>query len=53
MLMFVVRFTVLNTNDYFAFVAFQMARLTLYVTWHVVLLVGDYDIHVQILACLD
>ncbi len=48
----VVRFAVLNIDDYFVLVTFQMARPTLYVTWHVVLSVGDYDVHVQILMCL-
>ncbi len=45
-LLHVVQFAVLNTDDYFALVAFQMARLTLYVAWHTVLSVGDYDVHV-------
>ncbi len=53
MLLLVVQFVVLDTNNYFALVAFQMALLTLYVAWHVVLSVGDCDVHVQILTCFD
>jgi NAD/NADP transhydrogenase beta subunit len=53
MLLLVVRFAILDTKDYFTLVAFQMARLTLYVAWHVVLSLGDCDVHVQILTCLD
>jgi hypothetical protein len=49
----VVRFVVLNADDYFTLVAFQMARPTLYVAWHAVLFAGDYDVHVQILTCLN
>ncbi len=30
-----------------------MARPTLYVAWHVILSVGDCDVHVQNLTCLD
>jgi hypothetical protein len=52
-LLLVVRFVILGINDYFALVAFQMARLTLYITWHIILSVGDCDIHMQILTCLD
>jgi len=52
-LLLVVRFVVLNTDDYFALVAFQMARLPLYVAWRVVFSVGDCNVHVQILTCLD
>jgi len=53
MLSLVVRFAVLDTNDYFALVVFQMARPILYIAWHIVLSVGACDIHVQILMCLD
>ncbi len=42
----VIRFAVLNIDDYFALATFQMARLTLYVAWHVVFSIGSYDIHV-------
>jgi len=49
----VVRFIILNIDDYFAYVMFQMAWSALYVAWHVVLSVGDSDVHVQILTCLD
>ncbi len=52
-LLFVVRFAVLNADDYFALVAFQMARLILYVAWHAVLSAGNCDVHMQILTCLD
>ncbi len=52
-LLFVVWFAVLNTNNYFILVAFQIARSTLYVTWHAIFFVGDCDIQVQILMCLD
>jgi hypothetical protein len=52
-LLLVIRFVVLDGNDYFALVAFQMARSTLYVARHAVLSIGDCDIHVQILMCLD
>ncbi len=53
MLLLVVRFVVLDEDDYFTFVAFQMARPTLYIAWHAVLSRSDYDVHVQILTCLD
>jgi hypothetical protein len=49
----VVRLAILNIDNYFALVTFQMARSTLYVAWHAILSVGDYDVHVQILTCLD
>ncbi len=52
-LLLIVQFPVLDTNDYFALMAFHMARPTLYITWHVVFSIGDYDIHVQILTCFD
>ncbi len=52
-LFLVVRFVVLDANNYFALVVFQMAQLTLYVAWHVVLSIGDYNLHVQISMCLD
>jgi hypothetical protein len=52
-LLLVVRFAILDTDDYFALMVFQMARLTLYIAWHAVLSVGDCNVHVQILACLD
>ncbi len=45
-LLFVVWFTVLNINDYFALVAFHMARLTLYIASHLILSIGDCDVHV-------
>jgi hypothetical protein len=53
MLLLVVRFAVLNTNDYFAIVVFQMAWLTLDVAWHVVFSASNCDVQVQILTCLD
>jgi hypothetical protein len=49
----VVRFVVLNVDDYFTLVAFQMARVTLYIAWHIILSTSDCDVHVQILTCLD
>jgi hypothetical protein len=49
----VVRFVVLNIEDYFAFTMFQMAWSTLYVAWHPVFSVSDCDVHVQILTFLD
>jgi len=30
-----------------------MVRLTLYVPWHVVFFIGDYNVHLQILTCFD
>jgi hypothetical protein len=53
MLLLVVQFVVCDINDYFALVAFQMAQLTLYVDSHVVLSVGNYNVHVQISTCID
>ncbi len=53
MLPLIVRFVVVDIDDYFALAMFQMAWLTLCITWHAVLSVGDYDVHVQILTCLD
>jgi hypothetical protein len=53
MLPFVVRFVVLDIDDYFTLTTFQMARLTLYVAWHVVFSTSDCDVHVEILTCLD
>jgi hypothetical protein len=53
MLLFVVRFAVLDIDDYFGLVAFQMAWPTLYIAWHAVFFVGDCDAHMQILTCLD
>ncbi len=44
-LLLVVRFAVLNVDDYFTLVVFQMARSTLYVAWHTVLHVGDCNVH--------
>ncbi len=44
-LLLVVRFAVLDADDYFVLVVFQMAQLTLYVAWHTVLSVGDCDVH--------
>jgi hypothetical protein len=52
-MLLVVRFVVLNVDDYFVLVAFQMAQPTLYITWHVVLSTSNCDVHVQILTCLD
>ncbi len=52
-LLLVVRFVVLDVDDYFGLVAFQMARLTLYIAWHAVLSIGNCDVHMQILTCLD
>jgi hypothetical protein len=49
----IVQFAFLDTDDYFALVAFQMVRPTLYVAWHVVLFADNYNVHVQILTCLD
>ncbi len=51
-MLLVVQFVILDTNDYFALVVFQMAGLILYVAQHVVLSVGDCDVHMQILTCL-
>jgi hypothetical protein len=45
-LLLVVWFAVLDVDDYFALVAFQMAWLILYVAWHAVLFTGDYNVHV-------
>jgi hypothetical protein len=45
-LLLVVRFAILNIDDYFALATFQMAWLTLYVAWHTVPFVGDCDVHV-------
>ncbi len=53
MLLLVIQFVVLDADDYFAFVAFQMAPLTLYIAWHIVLFVGDCNVHMQISTCLD
>jgi hypothetical protein len=44
-LLLVVRFVILDIDDYFALVAFQMPQLTLYIAWHAVLSLGDYDVH--------
>ncbi len=52
-LLLIVWFVILDADDYFALVAFQMARPTLYIVWHIVLSVGDCNVHVQILMCLD
>jgi len=52
-LLLVVQFVVLNVNDYFALVAFQMAGPTLYVAWHIIFSASDCDVHVQTLTCLD
>ncbi len=49
----VVQFAILDIHDYFALSTFQMAQSTLYIAWHVVFFVGDCDVHVQILTCLD
>ncbi len=53
MLSLVVWFVVLDIDNYFALATFQMAWSTLYVVWHAVFSVGDCDVHVQILTCLD
>jgi len=53
MLLLVVWFDVLDADDYFTFMAFQMARPTLYIAWHAILSANDCDVHVQILTCLD
>jgi hypothetical protein len=45
-LLFVVWFAVLDADDYFGLVVFQMARLILYVAWYTVLFIGDHDVHV-------
>jgi hypothetical protein len=52
-LLLVVRIVVLDVDDYFVLAMFQMVRPTLYVAWHAVPSVGDYEVHVQILTCLD
>jgi hypothetical protein len=52
-LLLVVQFVILDEDDYFTLVAFQMAQPTLYVAWHAILSGSDYDVHVQILTCLD
>jgi hypothetical protein len=52
-LLLVVRFAFFDADDYFTLVAFQMVQLTLYVAWHVVFSAGNYDVHMQILTCLD
>ncbi len=52
-LLLIVQFVVLDIDDYFGFVAFQMARSNLYIAWHAVLSVSDCNVHVQILTCLD
>ncbi len=46
MLLLVVWFVVLNADDYFAFITFQMARPILYVAWHTIFSTSDYDVHV-------
>jgi NAD/NADP transhydrogenase beta subunit len=46
MLLLVVWFVDLDIDNYFALVAFQMARLILYVAWHVILSIGNCDVHV-------
>jgi hypothetical protein len=52
-LLLVVQCVVLDADDFFTLVAFQLAQLTLYVTWHAILFVSDCDVHVQIMTCLD
>ncbi len=52
-LLLVVWFVVLDIDDYFTLVAFQMARLTLYVIWRTIFSTSDCDVHVQISTCLD
>jgi len=44
-LLLVVQFVVLDTNNYFVLVAFQMAWSTLYIVWHVVIFIGDCDVN--------
>ncbi len=41
-----VRFVILDVDDYFDLMTFQMA-------WHIVLSTCDCDVHVQIMTCLD
>jgi len=45
-LLLVVRFVVFDVDDYFVLVAFQMARPTLYVAWHVVLSISNCNVQV-------
>jgi hypothetical protein len=45
-LLLIVQFVVLDADDYFSLVVFQMARPILYVTWHAILSVDDCDVHV-------
>jgi hypothetical protein len=45
-LLLIVQFTILDADDYFALVAFEMARLTLYIAWHAILFVGNCNVHV-------
>jgi len=52
-LLLIVRFAVLDIDDYFTLVAFQIARPTLYGAWHVILSTCDYNVRVQILTRLD
>jgi len=52
-LLLVVWFVVLDSNDYFSLVAFQMAQPILYIAWHAVFFVGNCDVHMQILTCFD
>jgi hypothetical protein len=44
-LLLVVGFVILDADDYFTLVAFQMARAILYVIWHAILSTGDCDVH--------
>jgi hypothetical protein len=52
-LLLIVWFVVLDIDDYFVFVAFQMVRPTLYIAWHTVLSTSNCNVHVQISTCLD
>jgi hypothetical protein len=45
-LLFIVQFAILDADDYFGLVAFQMAWPTLYAAWHTVLSASDNNIHV-------
>jgi hypothetical protein len=44
-LLLVVGFTILDVDNYFGLVAFQMARPTLYIVWHAIFFIGDCDVH--------
>jgi hypothetical protein len=46
MLLLVVWFAILDVDDYFTLLAFQMAWLTLYVVWHAFFFTSDSNVHV-------